>query len=263
VLHLQLALDQPSQNNPFSRGFGSFFTMDPIEQTPQNNHDGRPKRRRLDGPSPGDTPALSRCVSSFNRAPIDAPSRAQLAENCLSDDPQSEDDSFTDRPFTQDPSLHPSPPSLPVHPTVTAAVAAAVSAINDSFVRAPPDLVPVHQLPPNEVKILLGHMEDGKCLVPLTTSIVRFTVRLFTQDQSLLPPPTQIDNKFSLTHGVYSKEEFASKYSRIVIFGRDRLFNKLCISSNAHHSPNKNERMRASHICIRHITINWVETKVP
>jgi hypothetical protein len=55
VLRLQLVLDQPSQNHPFSRGFGSFFMMDPIEQTPQNNHDGHPKRGRLDGPSPGDT----------------------------------------------------------------------------------------------------------------------------------------------------------------------------------------------------------------
>jgi hypothetical protein len=55
--------------------------MNPIEQTPQNNHDGRPKRRRLDVPTPGDTPALSRYVSAFNRSPIDAPSCAQLAEN--------------------------------------------------------------------------------------------------------------------------------------------------------------------------------------
>jgi hypothetical protein len=112
------------------------------------------------------------------------------------------------------------------------AVAAAVSAINDSIVRAPPDLVPVNQLPLNRVKIikdampqvfgihkpcdfqieavhyltfhdnpslvLLRHTVDGKSLIPLTTSIVRFTVHLFTRDPSLCPLPPQINNKFLL-----------------------------------------------------------------
>jgi hypothetical protein len=60
VLHLQLALNRPSHNHSFSRAFGSFHAMNPTEQTPQNNHDGRPKRRRLDGPSPGDNPTINR-----------------------------------------------------------------------------------------------------------------------------------------------------------------------------------------------------------
>jgi hypothetical protein len=54
------ALNRPSQHHPFSRAFGSFYAMNQTEQTPQNNHDGRPKRRRLVGPTPGDTPAIDR-----------------------------------------------------------------------------------------------------------------------------------------------------------------------------------------------------------
>jgi hypothetical protein len=66
MLHLQLALNQPSQHHPFSRAFCSFYVMNPIEPMPQNNLDGHPKQRRLLGPSPGDTPAIDRYVSSFN-----------------------------------------------------------------------------------------------------------------------------------------------------------------------------------------------------
>jgi hypothetical protein len=60
VLHLQLTLNQHSQHHPFSRAFCSFYVMNPTEQTPQNNHDGHPKLRRLVGPTPGDTPAIDR-----------------------------------------------------------------------------------------------------------------------------------------------------------------------------------------------------------
>jgi hypothetical protein len=81
VLHLQLALNQPSQHHPFSRAFCSFYVMNPIEPTPQNNHDGRPKCRRLVGPFPGDTPAIDRYVSSFNQSPVAASIPRQSAEN--------------------------------------------------------------------------------------------------------------------------------------------------------------------------------------
>jgi hypothetical protein len=74
VLHLQLALNQRSQHHPFSRDFCSFYMMNPIEQTPQTNHDGRPKRR-------GDTPALDRYASTFNQSPVAASNRNQSAEN--------------------------------------------------------------------------------------------------------------------------------------------------------------------------------------
>jgi hypothetical protein len=73
VLHLQQALNRPSHHHSFSRAFGSFHAMNPTEQTPQNNHDGRLKRRRLDDPSPGDAPAIiNRYVSTFNRSPAAA-----------------------------------------------------------------------------------------------------------------------------------------------------------------------------------------------
>ena len=73
VLDLQLALNQPSQNHPFSRAFCSFYVVNSIEPPPQNNHDGRPKRRRLADPSPGDTPSICPYISSFNQPPLTPP----------------------------------------------------------------------------------------------------------------------------------------------------------------------------------------------
>jgi hypothetical protein len=147
VLHLQLALNRPSQHHPFSRAFGSFYVMNPIEQTPQNNHDGRPKRRRLDGPSPGDTPAINRYVSMFNRSPVAASIPNRSAENRPSDPSHEDDDdsSFTDRPFTQDPSLLPPPPPSPSN--VVAAIQATVAAIGLTFVSAPDGLTPLEDIP--------------------------------------------------------------------------------------------------------------------
>jgi hypothetical protein len=49
--------------------------MNPIDETPLFDHDGRSKRRRLSGPSPGDTPSISQYISSFNQSPINASSR--------------------------------------------------------------------------------------------------------------------------------------------------------------------------------------------
>jgi hypothetical protein len=95
---LQLALNQPSQHHPFSRAFCSFYEMNPTEQRPQNNHDGRPKRRHLDGPSPGDTPAINQYVSTFNRSPVAASIPNQSAKNRPSDPSHAvDDDSFIDR----------------------------------------------------------------------------------------------------------------------------------------------------------------------
>jgi hypothetical protein len=76
--------------------------MNPIEQTPQNNHDGRPKRRRLNGPSPGNTPAINRYVLTFNRSPVAASIPNQSSENRPSDPSHEDDDnSFTNLPFTK------------------------------------------------------------------------------------------------------------------------------------------------------------------
>jgi hypothetical protein len=97
-LHLQLVLNQPSQHPPFSRAFCSFYVMNPIESTPENNHDDRPKHRRLHGPSPGNTPAIDRCVSLFNRSHIVASISIQSAKNRPSTDRGDDDDSFTHRP---------------------------------------------------------------------------------------------------------------------------------------------------------------------
>jgi hypothetical protein len=116
-LHLQLALNRPSQHHPFSRAFCSFYVMNLIEQTPQNNHDGRPKRRRLDGPSPGDTPAINRYVLTFNRSPVAAsivPNRS--AENRPSDPSHEYDeDSFIE---LHRPPFH----SRSIAPSATAAI---------------------------------------------------------------------------------------------------------------------------------------------
>ena len=132
VLDLQLALNQPSHLHPFSRAFCSFYVMNPIEQTPQNNHDGRPKRRRLVGPFPGDTPAINRYIATFNRSPAAASIPNQSAENRPSND-DDDDDSFTDRPFTQDPSLLPPPPS-PSAIVAAVEAAAAAAAVVDTVV---------------------------------------------------------------------------------------------------------------------------------
>ena len=115
---------------PFSRAFCSFYVMNPIEPTPQNNHGGRPKRRRLVGTSPGDTPAIDRYVATFNRSPAAASILNQSAEKRPSDPShEDDDDSFTDRPFTQDPSLLPPPPS-----NVVAAIQATVAVVGPTFV---------------------------------------------------------------------------------------------------------------------------------
>jgi hypothetical protein len=111
VLHLQLALDQPPQHHPFSRAFCSFYVVNSIQPPPQNNHDGRPKRRRrLNSSSPTNTPAIDRFIPSCNRSSIAASIPHQSAENRPSSQPSCYDDSFTDRPLTQDQSLLPSPP---------------------------------------------------------------------------------------------------------------------------------------------------------
>jgi hypothetical protein len=212
VLHLQQALNRPSHHHSFSRAFGSFHAMNPTEQTPQNNHDGHSKRRRLDGPSPGDTPAINRYVSTFNRSPAAASIPNQSAENRPQED--DDDDSFIDRPITQDPSLLlPSPPPPPPSNVVAAIqAAAAVVGLGPTFVSAPDELTPLEDIPSDEVEIinqvisdfygineprdfqvqaihylafhdnpslvLLCRTADGKSLVPLTTSILRCGITL-------------------------------------------------------------------------------------
>jgi hypothetical protein len=136
-LPLWQALNLPSQHHPFSRGFCSFCMIDPIQPTPRNNHDGRHKRRRLDAPSPGDTPAINRIVPSFkfNHSPDAASVRNQTPENRPTTEPphDDDDDSFVNRPFTQDPSLLPPPPSPS---TIVAAVQAAIVSGNAFFRRS-------------------------------------------------------------------------------------------------------------------------------
>jgi hypothetical protein len=179
--------------------------MNPIEQTPQTDHDGRPKRRRLDAPSPADTPAINRIVPSFNRSPDAASVLNQPPENHpTTEPPHDDDDSFADRPITQDPSLLPPPPSPPA---VLAAVKSAAAVVGPTFVPAPNELTPLEDIPPQEIDIikraisefyhideprdfqiqaihylafhdnpslvLLRRTADGKSLVPLTTSILR------------------------------------------------------------------------------------------
>jgi hypothetical protein len=201
------ALNLPSQHHPFSRGFYfcSFCMMNPIEQIPQTDHDGRPNRRRLDAPSRGDTPAINRIVPSFNRSPDAASVLNQPPENRpTTEPPHDNDDSFADRPFTQDQSLRPPPPSPPA---VLAAVKSAAAVVGSTFVPAPNELTPLEHIPPQEIDIikraisdfhrideprdfqiqaihylafhdnpslvLLRRTADGKSLVPLTTSILR------------------------------------------------------------------------------------------
>jgi superfamily II DNA helicase RecQ len=134
---------------------------------------------------------------------------------------------------------------------VAAAVAAAVSAIDDSFVRAPPDLVPVHELPPNEVKIikdamaqvfgihkprdfqieavhyltfhdnpslvLLRRTADGKSLVPLTTSIIRCGITLVLVPLHGLGSD-QVVKATVLDHGVeaYYIDEHKAENARVL-----------------------------------------------
>jgi hypothetical protein len=182
----------------------------PIEPTPQNNHDGRPKRRRLIGPSPGDTPAIDRYVSSFNRSPVAASIPNQSPENRPSDH-DDDDDSFADRRFTLDLSLLP-PPTSPS--AIVAAVQAAANAqldqandVSNAFVRASPTFLPLKDIPHQELQIIKDALRDvyriteprdfqlqaihylcfydnptmvllraaagGKSLVPLTTLIIR------------------------------------------------------------------------------------------
>jgi hypothetical protein len=135
------------------------------EQTPQTDHDGRPKRRRLVGPSPGDTPALDRYVSTFNRSPVAASISNQSAENRPSNH-EDDDDSFTDRPFTQDPSLLPPPtsPSAIVARVPAAADAAAqldgAKDVSNAFVRAPPTFLPLKDIPPQELQIIKDALRD-------------------------------------------------------------------------------------------------------
>jgi hypothetical protein len=127
--------------------------MDQIEPRPQNNHDGHPKRRRLNAPSPGDTPAINRIVPSFNHSPVAASSLNQSPENRPTSDPSHADDedSFTDRPFTQDPSLLLPPPS----PTaILAAVKAAAVVVGLTYVPAPNELTPLEDIPPQEIDII-------------------------------------------------------------------------------------------------------------
>jgi hypothetical protein len=156
MLHLQLELNQPSQHHPFSRAFCSFYVMNPIEPTPQNNHDGRRKRRRLIGPSPGDTPAIDLYVSLFNRSPVAASIPGQSAENRPSNH-HDDDDSFTDRPFTQDPSLLP-PPTSPS--AIVPAVPAAAKDVSNAFVRAPPTFLPLKDIPLQELQIIKDALRD-------------------------------------------------------------------------------------------------------
>jgi hypothetical protein len=88
---------------------------------------------------------------------------------------------------------------------------------------------PIHYLAFHDncsLVILLHHAADGK------VTLMLMPLHGHGSDQSI----DQVNNKFSLTHNVCSKEEFASKYSPIEILGRDRLFNKLCMSSNSHNS---------------------------
>jgi hypothetical protein len=126
--------------------------MDPIQPTPGNNHDGRPKRRRLDAPSSGDTPAINHIVPSFNRSPDAASVLNQTPENRPTTEPphDDDDDSFADRPFTQDPSLLPPPPSPPA---VLAAVKSAAAVVGPTFVPAPNELTPLEDIPPQEIDI--------------------------------------------------------------------------------------------------------------
>jgi hypothetical protein len=159
VLHLQLALNQPSQHHPFSRAFCSFYVMKPIEQTPQTDHDGRPKRRRLVGPPPGNTPALDRYVSTFNRSPVAASNPNQSTENRPSAHHDNDDDSFINRPFTQDPLLL-LPPPPPPSAVATTAVQAAVAAVGPSFVHAPNKLTPLNNISPEEIEIIKQAISD-------------------------------------------------------------------------------------------------------
>jgi hypothetical protein len=226
--------------------------MNPIEPTPQNNHDGRPKRRRLVGPSPGDTPAIDRYISTFNRSPVATSIPRQSAEYCPSN--HDDDDSFTDRPFTQDPSLLPPPtsPSAFVSRVPAAADAAAQSDgakdVSNAFVHAPPTFLPLKDIPPQELQIikdalrdvygiaeprdfqlqaihylcfydnpamvLLRATADGKSLVPLTTSIIRTGVTLVLVPLHGLGSD-QVDKATVLDHGVEAAATLVLQFQKI------------------------------------------------
>jgi hypothetical protein len=142
--------------------------MNPIEQTPQTDHDGRPKRRRLDGPSPGDTPTLDRYVSTFNQSPVATSIPNQSAENCPSAHHDDDDDSFIDRLFTQDPSLILPPPSPSAFVAAVQAAAAVVehlsqphnAKVSNTIIRAPPTFLPLQDIPHQELQIKKDTLRD-------------------------------------------------------------------------------------------------------
>jgi hypothetical protein len=59
---VELALTTP----PIFTWFWLISHDESHDETPSFDHDGRPKRCRLSGPSPGDTPSISQYISSFN-----------------------------------------------------------------------------------------------------------------------------------------------------------------------------------------------------
>jgi hypothetical protein len=135
--------------------FAPFYVINPIEPMPQNNHDGRSKRRRLNSSSPNNTLAIDRFIPSCSRSPIAASIPHQSAENRPSSQPSCDDDSFTDRPLTQDQSLLPKPPS----PSLSAVVAAVQAA---TTVVGPPSL----HLPPTILSFIKSlHQSFTKCLI--------------------------------------------------------------------------------------------------
>ena len=83
--------------------FGSLSTLDPREETPRNNHGGRPKRRRLNRRSTNNDAAIDRIVPPRNHCP----NAALLAPSAPKEQPSDDgDDEFEGR-------LHP-PPSRPL-----------------------------------------------------------------------------------------------------------------------------------------------------
>ena len=172
--------------------------MDPPQPTPQTNHDGRPKRRRLRSDSTAIDPAIERIVPSRTHSPI-ATSITNV-EPPINDDGSDLSCSSSQPLLTQPPHIANTPPPSTPPPNCV------------YYAPAPSRLLPINAIPTAQKEIIqhvikdlysidtprdfqikaINHLSfsddaslivirrtaDGKSLIPLATSALRGGVSL-------------------------------------------------------------------------------------
>ena len=142
-----------------SHVFHHKIRMNRIEATPQINHDGGPKRRRIDPPTTPANPHIDDLIPRCNYPPLASPQRHSSPQKSSSSDSECDDDPLLTQP---PPIVNPQPPSCPAQLSPPSLPAA-------KLLESTPPIEPL-----NAIQLAMASFESFNTAVPFDLSSFRF-----------------------------------------------------------------------------------------